>query len=145
MIIALKNELKRISEALNAEFKSLAVDELEGFVQNYNFKKPLINMTPIGTLRSEIGISSALVWTGSVTLQFLMPAELNSTEDEKDVIINQMIALSVPFCRKFARNEEQVFSNPVLTMNNRAIRFKTANYCVGWEVVINFTTGCNRI
>jgi hypothetical protein len=144
MITELKNEFIRITAALEAEFKSLAVDELELAVQSYPFDVPLINMSPIGSINSVIGQSGVLVWSGGVTLQFLKTAPLNATENEKDVIIDQMIALSVLFMRKFSKNEKQVFNNPQLNMTNRAIRFKTANYCVGWEVVINFTTGCNR-
>jgi len=145
MIGALKSEFTRIADEVGGTFKSLAVDELELYVQNYAFTLPLINMTPIGSINSVIGVSGVVVWSGGVTLQFLTPAELNSTEAEKDVLIDEMIALSVLFLRKFSKNEEQVFNNPQINMTNRAIRFKTANYCVGWEVVINFTTGCNRI
>lgn len=145
MIKAIKDEFKRITKTLSAEFKTLAVDELEKEVQDYSFDVPLINMQPIKSLRSEIGESGVVVWNGSVTLEFLKIAELNMTEDEKDVIINEMVKLSVLFIRKFSKNENQVFNNPRINMNNRAIRFKTSNYCVGWEVIINFTTGCNRI
>jgi len=145
MITALKDEFTRIADATGGKCKCLAVDELELFVQDYKFDLPLINMKPIESINSVIGVSGVVIWSGGVTLQFLQLAELNSTEEEKDVIINDMISLSVLFLRKFSKNEEQVFNNPQINMTNRAIRFKTANYCVGWEVVINFTTGCNRI
>lgn len=142
---AIKNDFYRISTAIGGEFESLAVDELQLFVQDFKFDTPLINMVPINSVRSELGVSGVVRWIGTVTLDFLQLAEINSTENEKDIIIDQMVDLSVRFLRKFQRNELRVFNNPSITMNNNILRFKTSNYCVGISVGIDFETGCNRI
>lgn len=142
---SIKNDFSRIAESVGGEFQNLAMDELQLFVQDFKFDLPLINMVPIESLRSELSFSGVVRWTGTVNLDFLQISEINSTEREKDVVIDEMIDLSVLFLRKFQRNELRIFNNPVIKMNNTILRFKTSNYCVGISVGIDFETGCNRI
>jgi hypothetical protein len=147
MITEFKSEFSRIAGIVGADFQPLDFDELQMFVQGYDFASmPLINFVPIERFTSTIGPQTGqLIWTGECVLQFLTLARVNETEDEKDARIDSMINLSSNFFRELRKNTERVFGNPEFTMRSNILRFKTANYCVGVETTIGFITSCNRI
>ena len=145
MIAEFKSEFSRVAAIVGAEFQTLAVDELQMFVQGFDFPTPLINFVPIEDFDSNIGAAGEIVWAGNCQLQFLTIATVGDTEDFKDGLIDDMINLSGNFYRNLNQNTELVFRNPIFTMRNRVLRFKTANYCVGVESNISFVTSCNRI
>lgn len=145
MITEFKSEFSRISGIVGAEFQSLAIDELQMFVQSFDFPEPLINFVPIKSFTSNIGAAGEIVWNGQCRLQFLTIANVGDTENVKDGYIDNMINLSGEFYRQLHRNTERVFRNPIFEMTNDVLRFKTSNYCVGVESTIVFRTSCNRI
>ena len=145
MIAEFKTEFESIATSLGATFVTKAVDELQDYVQGYDFTSPLINFVPIKSFNSNIGEAGEMVWSGAVQLQFLTKATVQDSEDVKDGYIDSMINLSGDFYRGLNRNTGRVFRNPQWQMSNNVLRFKTSNYCVGVESNINFTTSCNRI
>lgn len=145
MITEFKSEFSRVAAIVGAEYQTLAIDELQEFVQAFDFSIPLINWSPIESFDSNIGAAGEIVWDGTCILQFLTLATVGDTEDFKDGLIDNMINLSGDFYRNLNQNTERVFRNPIFTMRNNIERFKTANYCVGVESNIVFTTSCNRI
>jgi len=146
ILITFKNEFERIALLKSAAFTNKKHSEIEKFAQGYDFAQPLINYVPIERIRHNIGASSQMIYKGDVRIQFLTKAVLSDNfETTKDLLIDQMLGLSEAFFRTLFADNNRVFNNPEWDLSSQTLRFHTANYLVGIESTITFTTACNRL
>jgi hypothetical protein len=143
MIAQFKSEFNTIAAQLDVGYTTKKMSELEDYVQNYEFERPLINLIPIDSFRSNIGHSGQVMYVGTCKLQFITKAvKSDNFEDKKDELLQSMILLAQSFYRQLDKNERRVFRTPRWEWSNRVIRMHTSNYLVAIESTINFTTSC---
>ena len=143
---AFKSEFSRIATEVKANYESKNHTELQDFVNNCDFDKPLINMEPLTAFNSNIGISGQVYYSGSVQLYFLTKAiKSDNFDDTKDELIDQMIELQKRFYLELHKNAKLIFQNSQWNWNNEILRQHTSNFLVGLKSTITFTTQCARI
>lgn len=146
ILSAIKLEFKRIAELQGATFENLSIDELEEFVQHYDFTQPLIRLEPVDKMRSNKMDSGAIRYEPLFKLYFLTKfTSDNNKEDLKDLLIDQMIELSQGFFRQLDKNEMLYFINPFWKWEVDIIRQYTSNLLCGCIASIALDTACNRI
>jgi len=145
MINAIKLELNRISGVLGAEFKNLSMDELQEFVQHFDFASPLVRLEPIENILGNVMDSGAIRYDGTFNIYFLTKFESdNNSEDLRDLLIENMLFLSEQFISRLNKNEMLYFINPKWQWKWKIIRQITSNLLCGVMVSINLDTSCNR-
>lgn len=144
IISTFKNEFSRIASDLGASFTTKEIQEEQDYAQNYEFIDPWINWQPLINFTTEIDQGGQTVYVGTCILRFLTKARTDDTfEDHKDVLIDDMIALSQAFYFQLNRNVEGVFVNADFSsIRHNILRQYLSNYLVGTEVTMDFRTGC---
>jgi hypothetical protein len=146
MITEFKNEFNRIAGLKGATFVSKSVSELQDFAQGFNFDKPLINLIPMETFRSNIGASGQVIYNGTCKIQFITKAiKSDNYQDKNDILIDEMLQLSTKFYRELNKNTNFIFNAPNWDWTNTILRSYLSQYCVGIEATIIFNTACNRV
>lgn len=146
MIAAFKTAFNRIANKIEAEFTSKDTEELQLFVNNHNFEKPLINAAPLGDFLQKIEVGGQTSYEAEFEIHFLTKAvKSNSSEDTKDDLIDDMIYLSTLFFTDLHKSELFVFRNTNWHHRDEILRQFTSNFLVGIKTKVKLVTESNRI
>ena len=146
IITTFKSEFERIAAIVGAGFTTKEIQEEQEFAQNYDFTiQPWINWKPLESMTTEYRNDGVMYYQGRCELYFLTKANtFDDMENNKDVLIDQMIDLAELFFANLDKNAERRFGNGDFSMTHEVQREYLSNYLVGTKATISFDTSCTR-
>jgi hypothetical protein len=146
MITQIKSELERVATVVGGTYSYRDISELQDYAQQFDFATGLINVEPLGEYQHDFDDGGAIRYNFRLIIEFWKKFSKDDTTDEtKDVIIDEMAILSEDFFRELNKNENQFWINPKWTWRNDIVRQHTSNLLCGVRATIDIDTGCNRV